>query len=350
MIETATVPRLRPVAAEPAVTLLRAAAAVLVVYGYLVGLWVDRQDAYLGLVDVLRRWVNRPFGLGEDFGPFGVMLLLAACGYVSGRGAWGRLARLYVPVVLVTATAGALLTAGARVWTEPATSTVNVPRLLGNVSLVSHLLPDAAVLVPLAWVVLLAMCGALASAAAARLRPGWVLPAGQLAVVAALVVLGSWRHELRELAGHASFYPMVVAGQLVYLARSRAVPVWLAGLLGTLCWALVAVAEPLLPELTGWWYPVAAAYAGLLLTVAVLTQGRVAAAFAASPVVRWASDRVWWLVLLPGAVGWPVVAVVDLPVGVGILLAVLGTVLAAELGYWLVRLAWSAGGRRWEQV
>lgn len=354
---TQTLPHHRPVAAEPATILLRAGAAVLIVYGYLVGLWAARDDTFLGFVDVLRRWVNRPFGLGEDFGPFGVMLLLAACGYgarplvslfthgqessagstrqagLAGSRGW----RVFVPVWVATVLGAVLVAVGARVWTAPADASLDPLMLLGNVLLLNHLVPGVPVLVPLGWVALLAALGVLSSAGMARLRAParWVVPVGQLVVVAGLVVAGAAVEPLRAIAVHASFYPVLVAGQLVALARTRALPGWLAGVLGMACWVVVAVAEPLLPPLTGWWYPVAAAYAGLLLAITVLLQGRVAAAFAANPVVGWVSARVWWLAVLSGVVGFPVLDALAGPVppGAAVAIAVAATALAAELAH-----------------
>jgi len=70
------------------VTLLRAGAAVLGAYGYVLGLWLARQDLNPEPVATIRTWLNRPLGLGEDFGPFALMLLLAAAGYTGLRPRW----------------------------------------------------------------------------------------------------------------------------------------------------------------------------------------------------------------------------------------------------------------------
>jgi hypothetical protein len=65
------------------VTLLRAGAAVLGTYGYVLGFWLARHDLNPEPVATIRAWLNRPLGLGEDFGPLAVMLLLAAAGYTA---------------------------------------------------------------------------------------------------------------------------------------------------------------------------------------------------------------------------------------------------------------------------
>lgn len=357
---TATVPHHRPVA-EPAPVLLRALATILLVHGYLVGLWAARNETYLGLVDVLRRWVGRPFGLGEDFGPLGVMLLLAAIGYGTrplarlraGRhpreaGGDARGIRPLGTAVLATGLAGMLAAAGAGVWTVPGEVVLDPLVVLGNLLLVSHLVPGTPLLVPLAWVALIAACGALANAGTVRASPRvrWLWPTAQLLVAAALVLAGAAFEPLRSVAVHASFYPVLIAGQVVALARSRTLPGWAAGVLGALCWTVVAVAEPLLPPLTGWWYPVAAAYAVLLLAIAALFQGRTAALIAANPLVRWACGRVWWFVVLPGVIGFPVLHALDgWPLGPAVILAVAVTALSAEVSHRLLVLGARALGR-----
>jgi hypothetical protein len=70
----------RTAATTAPVTLLRAGAAVLGAYGYVLGLWLTRHDLAPESVATIRAWLNRPLGLGEDFGPLAVMLLLAATG------------------------------------------------------------------------------------------------------------------------------------------------------------------------------------------------------------------------------------------------------------------------------
>jgi hypothetical protein len=77
-----------PVTAEAGtapVTLLRAGAAVLGAYGYVLGLLLARHDLNPEPVATIRTWLNRPLGLGEDFGPLAVMLLLAAAGLQPRR-------------------------------------------------------------------------------------------------------------------------------------------------------------------------------------------------------------------------------------------------------------------------
>jgi hypothetical protein len=70
-----------------AVTLLRAGAALLGVYGYLIALFLTRHGSEPLPLRLVRDWVSRPLGIGEDFGPVAVMLLLAATGFAAA-GHW----------------------------------------------------------------------------------------------------------------------------------------------------------------------------------------------------------------------------------------------------------------------
>ncbi|MFL6119766.1 hypothetical protein [Actinophytocola sp.] len=85
------------------VTLLRAGAALLGAYGYVLGLWLARHGLNPEPVATVREWVNRPLGLGEDFGPLAVMLLLAATGYAIGGRRPVRLVLTAVPALVATA-------------------------------------------------------------------------------------------------------------------------------------------------------------------------------------------------------------------------------------------------------
>lgn len=68
---------------RPGVVLIRAVAAVLVLHGFLIGLWTTQHGVRLGYLDAVRHVLNRPLGIGEDFGVFAVMLLLTTGGYLA---------------------------------------------------------------------------------------------------------------------------------------------------------------------------------------------------------------------------------------------------------------------------
>jgi hypothetical protein len=268
------------------------------------------------------------------------MLLLAAGGLAlpPERLRAALLWRRYATVLLAVVVAAALLALGVHLWTTPPGAHTSPANVLCNALLACTVLPHKALSVPLAWAAALDLAGIIAVGLLGRL-PAWVAPAVQIALAWVLVLVCGG--PLRQLGTVASFYPLVILGQLVRAQRSGALPAWAAVLFGWAAWGAVAVAEPRYPALHNWWYPLAAAYAGLLVAVTAVVCGRVAGRVAASPPCRWLADRAWPLVLLQGAVGRPVLtaAAHALPLDAAIVLALAATGLAAELAVRLLRLA-----------
>ncbi|RZQ62139.1 hypothetical protein [Amycolatopsis suaedae] len=288
--------------------LLRAGGMVLAGYGYLAGLWLDTRDTPTPPgVTWLREWVARPLGLGEDFGPLGLLLMLVAAGYLTAR-------RGRVDVALF---------------------------VLAGLTVAGYLLPATRDLVAVTgWTVLLVVIGFGGVAVTGLLpRPArWLGPLTQL--VLALAVVAATATAAPGVAAAASFYPLVVAGQLIAGCSTGDLRPWTGGLLGTAGLAVVALAEHLVPTLDGWWYPVAATYAGLLGAVAVLFAGPTAARLATLPPVRWAATRAWELVLLAVPVGHPLLDLLTtVPFAAAFPLAVLGVAAAAEVVHQLTRLS-----------
>ncbi|WP_016700010.1 hypothetical protein [Actinoalloteichus spitiensis] len=346
-----------PVAPPPAgpgvaspIVVVRAAATVLVVYGFLVGLWTSRAGEDLWLVDTVREWLNRPLGIGEDFGVLGVMLLLLAFGYqaagMSGpERSPARLGlaalRLYLPVAVAVVLAAAALLVGATVWVAPDAGEVSVADYLGNLVWAPHLVGDAIRLVPLAWVPLLAILALALAAGSAPLRDvaHWVPLGCQLAATGLLVWLGLAVPELARLGVVASFLPLVILGQIVWSCQDNGMPTWVGVLLGTGCWAVVALAEPAYPELDNWWYPLTTVFAVLFFLVAVQCAGPVSHALARSAPARWLSSRCEWLLVLLGVVGFAAADLLAaaLPPAVALPLALALLCGAAELCHLVTR-------------
>lgn len=316
---------------DAGVRLLAAVGAALALYGYLVGLWIFQHGVHAPPLDWLRSSIGRPLGLGEDFGPLGVALLLTTAGYAAPR----HLVRRYAAVAAAVSVAAGLLALGAPVWTSPPVVHPTAANYLCNVTFACAVLPHKALVVPLVWVALLALLGALAAAATALLpaRLAALGPAAQLAAVWLVVALGAGTGPLSQLGAIASFYPAVVIGQLVRAQRAGAVPAWAAVALAAAGWGASAYAEHRYPALDNWWYPVPIAYAGLLVAVAAVYGGATAARWAAAAPARWLADRAWPLLLLQGAVGWPLVTWLSgrVPVAVALVPAITATGLAADL-------------------
>jgi hypothetical protein len=287
-------PTEEPTTTTPAVVLLRAAGAVLLVYGYLVGMNSD--------LAAVRELVNRPLGLGEDFGPLGAMLLLAAAGYesVTRKPSVRRVVLTYLPLAVTVLLAAGMVTLGATIWTVPSADHTSPLTLVGNLTLISQLIAVKPLLVPLGWIVLLELL-AWATGALIRRFTGnarVVVPALHIAVAATAILLVDHDHRAATVA---AFSGVVVIGQVV-AQRGR-----FQFLLAPAAWSLFVLAEHQYPvELARWWYPVAAVYAGLLFTSAVVFAGPTAAKIAENRIVGWLADNAIWLALLQGVFGFAV--------------------------------------------
>jgi hypothetical protein len=187
------------------VTLLRAGAAVLGTYGYVLGLLLARHDLNPEPVATVRAWLNRPLGLGEDFGPFAVMLLLAAAGLQPGR--------LVRAALSVLATACVCLF----VYEDPVRLLAFLPLLLAGYvtwAVVDERLP--------AWAGVPLGVGCLAVVVAADrafpgLQPWWYPVAAVFAVLLLLVVVRPGP-AATAVAGHPVTRGLAVAAEVPFVA------------------------------------------------------------------------------------------------------------------------------------
>jgi len=312
------------------VTLLRAGAALLITYGFLVTGFLASHGSNPQPIAGLREWVNRPLGLGEDFGPLGLMVLLLCTGYAAGG-----FVRTYLPVGVATLLAAGAVLIGLDISTVPPDKSVTLANVAGNLTFASHLVADKTLLVPLAWVV---GCQLVACLVAFD-RRGWFAPAAVLVAVGELCVLAANGVDLDHLARPLLFLPLVLLGHVVRRLHDRALPAWAGLLLGTGCLVALAAVDRTFPDLRKWWYPVAATYAVLVFLVALLVSGRTAASVAGRTVTRWLADRVEWLLVLSGVVGFAVLNALRLhiPVPVGMIVALVAVGLAADACHRLTR-------------
>ncbi|TQM81885.1 hypothetical protein FHX81_4271 [Saccharothrix saharensis] len=300
----------------------RAIGIVMVAYSFLWGLWPDVHGELFDPVVEVREWFNRPVGLGEDFGPLGVMLLLLVSGYLgTSRDAdvVHRLVRVYVPLVAGAVLAAALIALHVEVLPNR-TGAVPVPTdVLWDLTLVAHLAPGAPAVLALGWVLTVELITVVTGALTKLHRHAcWLVPAAQLAVVAALVPFteGLW----------LSFLPVAVIGQLMG-SRGRVPNAVVPGALGIAAWVIVAWAETRSDLVNGWWYPLAACYAVLLFALLL----RVGTTHRA---VLWLATRARWLLAATGTVGWAVLHVsAAAPFAVSAALATAATAGAAEAAH-----------------
>lgn len=332
-------------AAAP-VVLVRAAAAVLISYGFGIGLWMQLNGENPGWLAAVRDGLNRPLRIGEDFGALGVMLLLLCLGHAMATPGSRRpaaLARAYLPVAVATLLAVLGVALGWAVWTSPQDVTLTAPTVVGNFALFSHLVSGEALLVPPAWVIGLQLIAQIMGAVSAR---AWVPPVLHLLLVAAALGVGVATGELRQAAIAVCFFPLLIIGQLAGGVRRVTVD-WRAGMaLATVAFAAVLAAPHVWPALEPWWYPVCATYAVLLYLVAIMLGGPTAATVAGWPVTRWLAERAVWLLLLTGVICHPMLGLLHhrVPLALSAILALAVTAAAAEGCHRLAALG--GGGRR----
>lgn len=283
------------------VTIMRAGVAVLVVYSYLVGLWLQQHGANPQPLAGIREWFNRPLRAGEDFGPLAIMVLLLCTGWTTAGSRQLRdLLRFVLPVAVAALAGAGLQAAGLDVW------------VVGGWP------------VPLAWVAVLQVIGWLAGFD----RLGWPTPAALLVVIGALVLL-----DVDEVGKPALFLTLVLGGHVARRVADGALPMWAGLLLGAGCFAVVAALDANTAGLSQWWYPVAASYAVLVFLAVLGTPVE------PWPVVGWLADRAEWLLVLSGVAGFAVLGLGHLrvPLSVAILGAIAATFLAADAAHRLTR-------------
>ncbi|NUT99840.1 MAG: hypothetical protein HOY78_48305 [Saccharothrix sp.] len=290
--------------ATPGLGVVAAAGVCLVAYSYLAALWPSRHGFTPDVVLLVRTWVNKPTGMGEDFGFLGTALLLMAAGYaLTGALYQGRLVRALrtaAPPLVVAAVVGAVL------W------------LLGLEPLL-----DTAVTGP---VVAVALFTGLTAAVVPLMRRVAGLGAFVLVEIACVVALaGSWLSggpDAARLVGTAAtFVPLLALGQLSWLFRAGRLPAAHGVGLGLLFVALMVPADLLFPELVGYWHPLGSVVA---LLVFLISLPRGADAATTGP-VRWLAARAWPLSLSVPVVGYPALSLLEplpflvaLPVAVGL--------------------------------
>ncbi|MBW4719535.1 hypothetical protein [Saccharothrix obliqua] len=289
----------------PGVRVVTAAGVCLLAYSYLVGLWPNRHGFTPAFVEVVRSWVNKPSGLGEDFGFLGTALLLMAAGY--GLAGGRRVVAAHLPVLAGAVAVGAALWA---VGAEP--------------------LLDSAVTAPvLALVLVAALVPALRPLE--RREPGLasfvLLEAGCLVALLCGWLADGGPEVLRLVGTAATLVPLLVFGRLAALFRAGRLPAAHGVGLGLLCLVLTVLGDLLFPEQVGYWRPLGATVAALLFVIA-LPRGVAAAGWTA---VRRLADRALPLAVAVPVVGYPVLGLLDfLPFGVALAVAVAAVGLAGE--------------------
>lgn len=286
----------------PGLTVLAAAGVVLVGYSYLFGLWPSRYAESPDLLVTIRGWVNQPTGIGEDFGFLGVALLLLVAGYLVSETAARLpvrqfsllLARTAAPVALGAVLASSVLVLlGATPLTDPVDADMSFAAVLTNLLLVPRFFDQPSFFALDVPVTATALFVLLVLAIRPLLRYPVIAVVLQLEIMGGLVLLGGWANEsnssaaLHALGLIAGYLPLLLLGQLAWMFRTGKLNARFGTGFGFASVVLIVVHDRLLPQLSGWWHPLSAFYAVLLVLIA-LPRG---ASIADLAPVRWLASR-----------------------------------------------------------
>ncbi|MEU7480173.1 hypothetical protein AB0A63_29610 [Lentzea sp. NPDC042327] len=312
MSEPVTQPVVAVTARPPGLHAPVALGTALVAYSVLGGLWLNRHGHSPEWLVVVREWVNRPLGLGEDFGLLGLSLLLVCAGHLLfaramstglprflGRLAWQAGLPLVVAVVL-----GVLFS----LFADP-------------LPLVVDYRENPPALAVLAVVVFAVLCTG--SAVLLPRRPV-VAVAAQLTVVVVLLVVAGVA-DLDQLAILTALVALPICGELQLLLRTGLGRFWEVAPLVLVCFVVPAVTEHLFRTAALWWFTVAAVVAFMLVQLAVKGEPHTAR----PRPVDWLVSRAFPLVLLCGVLAYPLLGLLPLPFNYLVALPVWG--LGAEL-------------------
>lgn len=299
----------------PGLTVLAAFAVCLVGYSYLFGLWTSRYAESPDLLVTIRSWVNQPTGIGEDFGFLGVALLLLIAGHLIAEAASRlparqlalRLARTGGPLVVGAVLVSVIIVLiGGTPLTDPADTDLSLPTVVTNLLLVPRFFGQPSLFALDVPVTATALFVLLTLALHPLRRYPVISTVVQLEIVCALVLIGGWANEndgtaaLRVLGLVAGYLLLCALGQLTWLVRARRLDPRLGVAFGLLYVVLIVLHDRFHPETAGWWHPLSAGYALLLLLIA-LPRGAV---FAELAPVRWLAERALPLFLSIVVIGY----------------------------------------------
>ncbi|MBK7664254.1 MAG: acyltransferase [Sterolibacteriaceae bacterium] len=214
--------------------MLRGPAALFVAWDHLVAIYLDQRQMTSELLQEVRRWVNGPFGLTQDFGWFGVCLFFLISGFVithvsqrenPAEFAVKRLFRIFPALavsVLLLGLLGNML--GLR--------HLSVGEIALATTLLNYFQVPQVVVNGAAWTLVVEVLFYLLTLTGMRLVSRPILWVSTELVVIAFVILTAREFGDRYFlfAATAAYVPYLIVGQLIYYAmwqRSLSPPLFL---------------------------------------------------------------------------------------------------------------------------
>jgi peptidoglycan/LPS O-acetylase OafA/YrhL len=325
----------------------RAVAALLVVESHLVTVWTVRHHVTSPVFDVVNALVTDPLYLSnQGLGQPAVPLFFLISGFIvtplavrqgAGRFAVGRLLRIYPTLIAVVLLTGGAMLLGLQPLLTGQADDVTPLTLLTNATLVNYLVVPQVVLIGVAWTLIIEIIFYLMIIALLPLvrRQLWAAIAVELTFVqVVLMTARSFGPNYLLFAVSVSFIPIVVMGQVIWAASSKRIPLWVAGVLLTVCWVLYAWAGMRDMGRLDTSYDLSLLIAVLCFLLGLFAEDRLKEHAAWT----WLSERTYSLYLWHGLVGYVVLTAVEPFIGFefALVVAVLATFGAVEVSYRLI--------------
>jgi peptidoglycan/LPS O-acetylase OafA/YrhL len=323
---------------------LRGVAAVLVVWSHIVGYKLPSEGhTWLGFT-LFNRFITGPLNIVQNFGWFGVVLFFLISGFVITDAAYRetarefavrRLLRIYPPIILTTIVIFILQSFG----TPPLTTNPTPLGWILSLTLVNYLIIPQVLVIGVAWTLCIEVLFYLIVWFASPLgkRVPWAFP---VVVLVVALVARNFDRNLGDsfflLAVFTTYLPMLVIGQVTFLAVSRRIPKWMGavGLVAAWC-TFVWCLEPIYPD----FLQPASAYGPSVVLAVALFLGAVAAEGRLRPIraLDVVARRSYSLYLIHWPVGYAMVDLLTpikgLPTTVIILITFAAIAAGTEVAY-----------------
>ncbi|MGQ0776361.1 MAG: acyltransferase family protein [Pseudonocardiales bacterium] len=341
------------------VDIARGVAALLIVYLHVGVVWLrEGHGVSTPVTTVITAVISQPLQLGvQDVGQLAVPMFFLVSGFImtpiamrrgGARFAVNRFFRLVPLLVVAVLVAAAALAFGLRPLSSGDPGAVTPAVILANITLVNYLAEPHSALLGVTWSLLVeAIFYSLLLLALPLLRRApWLAIAGELMVIAVVLLLhNQFGTGYRLFAAYTALATIPLIGQIVWAARSRRIPPWLAGLYGLLAWLLLV-----------WSISVKAGrfdddgyLAAVAFTILLFLMGLLAEPYLTR---RWIwtflSERLYSIYLVHGIAAFLVLDAVYglVPGWLAVLTALATTLVAVEVAYRLVERPTHLLGRR----
>lgn len=219
--------------------ILRAFAALLVVYDHLLARWPEKNAIALPAILFIQKYVNQPLGIIQDFGWLGVSIFFLVSGFIITHVSLRetpfefvikRIFRIYPLLVIAT-----ILSA----WINSKQNlTASSSSILTNIFLINYWIHPHIILVATAWTLAIEIIfyGFTFLQMLAKLGPLARIVSAQLAVGGILMFARSMGDNFFLFSASAAYMPYLITGQIFYFMlhkRSLNLPVSILLLIAT---------------------------------------------------------------------------------------------------------------------